>query len=485
MQGDGVNCTKICPPGSCHPTVSCRIDEDDTIYCGDCPIGYTGDGIDNCTLVPQFSKSFGVTFPQGFRNAEKCAVLFSRSHPFNPSVDNVEVGENYENMTDHVDVGKNVAHLDLPTANSRDVTKVTIPLDRPTQVLGIVWERGTSDIFMSFPFPKTSSLRFIGVSVPTSEWVFIYRLTGFVYVVAEHDDTQVHIKPSVECQIKNNGESVSSEQIEHTLSGNTRLEITSHADLTGTEIISNKPVVVYSGHSCGNVPVNVSGCDQLVEQIPPVHSLGREFIVSAFERRSRGDYIKMVAAFNGTTISLYCGGYQVDYQLNALENRFHFMKVSSSCYINATKPILIAQFSVGTPWSEDGGDPSMAILPHVDQFLSAITFLAPEICGISGYNHFVNIYYKGQRGHQHRQKHTAHDISSVVNDITLDGSPIMTDDIFPIVAPNPNAPYFVAKVPINPGVHHISANSGSIAAIIYGANKFEYYSYSVFNSTLG
>ena len=413
--------------------------------------------------------------PSGFRDVEKCVVVFGRSHLLNSSIIIFEVGAALQNMSDHVDIGDDTMHLDLPSAYSKDVTKVTAPLDSSINILGIVWERGTADVFMSYCFPESKSLQFIAVSVPTSEWVLRYRLKGFIYVVAEHDDTRVNINPSVSCDVKYKGRVAPGGLFEFSIAANTRLEITSFDDLTGTEIVSNKPTAVYSGHACGNVPSNVSGCDQLVEQIPPVQSWGAKFIVSTFERNSRGDYIKVVTAYNDTSFSIFCEGYRGDYEMNALQNKFIFLQSSSSCYINATKPILIAQFSVGEPWSEDGGDPSMAIVPHLHQYSKNISFLAPEICGISGYSHFVSVYYTTQNG--------CHDncVMMVASDVLLDGSPIMPDDIVGVTTPDQITGYYVAKIPVNPGIHSISATNGSISVIVYGANTFEYYSYSIFN----
>ena len=50
-------------------------------------------------------------------------------------------------------------------------------------------------------------------------------------------------------------------------------------DLTGYLINSSRPISVYGGHACANVPINISFCDHMVEQIPPISELGQEHIV--------------------------------------------------------------------------------------------------------------------------------------------------------------------------------------------------------------
>ena len=53
------------------------------------------------------------------------------------------------------------------------------------------------------------------------------------------------------------------------------LYISSLDDLTGSRVVSNKPIAFISGHECGTLPNNVLFCDQLVEQIPPTSTWGR------------------------------------------------------------------------------------------------------------------------------------------------------------------------------------------------------------------
>ena len=53
---------------------------------------------------------------------------------------------------------------------------------------------------------------------------------------------------------------------------NNRLQtvyVRSHEDLSGTKVVTDKAVSVFSGHECGHVPWNTGDCDHLIEQIPP------------------------------------------------------------------------------------------------------------------------------------------------------------------------------------------------------------------------
>ncbi len=54
-----------------------------------------------------------------------------------------------------------------------------------------------------------------------------------------------------------------------TLNSMETYQIESDNDLTGTRITSSKPLSVFSGSDCANVPQNIRDCDHLIEQVPP------------------------------------------------------------------------------------------------------------------------------------------------------------------------------------------------------------------------
>ena len=64
-------------------------------------------------------------------------------------------------------------------------------------------------------------------------------------------------------------------------------------DLTGTSIVSNEKVAVFAGHACTNI--NTTACDHLIEQLPPVTSLGRRFLTVPLATRHSGDVFRVVA----------------------------------------------------------------------------------------------------------------------------------------------------------------------------------------------
>ncbi len=73
-------------------------------------------------------------------------------------------------------------------------------------------------------------------------------------------------------------------QQKHSIVWKRIMQIENDNDLTGTRITSSKPLSVFSGSDCANVPQGKGGCDHLVEQVPPtVTWWGSKFFVASLE----------------------------------------------------------------------------------------------------------------------------------------------------------------------------------------------------------
>ena len=75
-------------------------------------------------------------------------------------------------------------------------------------------------------------------------------------------------------------------------------------DISGTRIIANKPISVFSGHECANVVLFIDPCDMLIEQIQPIDTWGTEVVTIPLRTRRGGDIIKIFASQDSTTVSV-------------------------------------------------------------------------------------------------------------------------------------------------------------------------------------
>jgi hypothetical protein len=93
----------------------------------------------------------------------------------------------------------------------------------------------------------------------------------------------------------------------YTLDKGQFLQIEQDAELTGTPIQTTKPVGVWGGNLCMNIPVGYQACDSAHQQLPPVRALGHEY--AAVRPRDRYDgHVetppwRIVGAVDGTVLT--------------------------------------------------------------------------------------------------------------------------------------------------------------------------------------
>ena len=258
---------------------------------------------------------------------------------------------------------------------------------------------GSAGVYLNYPawgYPVNNYV-YYAVSIGTT-YVFTF---SSLLIVSANDNTNVTITSSVTVTlpsdlsptgndtILNAGQSVTIKlQYLETL---LLKPVTALADLTGTKVESNKPVSVYSGHTCGNIPSNVSGCDFVGEQIPPVASWRKEFLVQSYYNRFSGYLLKLIGTENNTSVSMVCDdGYHYSLSLNEGDVLSQTI-TNTSCYINSTKPILVAQFSFG--WASNAlkyGDVAMTIIPPLHHYTNNVTSF-PLISLFSNISDYVNL----------------------------------------------------------------------------------------------
>ena len=209
-----------------------------------------------------------------------------------------------------------------------------------------------------------------------------------VVLVACEDDTEVTITPTETVNLPRDAQDSDSSLIEilagdyHTVTLNqmqTLLLSTMGADLTGTKIVSNKPLTVISGHECGNVPESLNFCEQLAVQVPPTSTWGSEFLLAPFTGRTSGQYYKVVASCNDTTVVYKCGTSNITGTIltNPGQSFLFRTELTDYCYLFTSKPVLVVQMATGGS-VDNLGDPVMAIVPPIPQYVSSASFLSLE-----------------------------------------------------------------------------------------------------------
>ena len=238
------------------------------------------------------------------------------------------------------------------------------------------------------------------------------------------------------------------------------------SDLTGTKIVTDKQVSVFSGHELAKIPWSTCCHNALIEQVPPVTSWGRVFYTMPLATR-RYYIIKIIASHHSTQIDFYCNNFRASYTINEGQYSSRTLSQGEYCVIYSNKPVLVTQLSRGGYDERDYiGDPMMMIIPDVLQFSNRFPVTTIRNPSRSGYRHYINIIVLAQ----YYQPDMIHLISGGRN-VSLN-----TQEWVPIKVGHTTEAY-ATQVTISEGVAEIiHANmDGLMTVTTYGVTTYESY----------
>jgi hypothetical protein len=220
----------------------------------------------------------------------------------------------------------------------------------------------------------------------TNYYVMSYASTRYsgseFAVVATQNTTTITITPTAAGATKPSGTAFT---VLLNIGETYQLANPANADMTGTLVTSDKPVAVFSGHRCADIPSGKGYCDYLVEQLPDVSIWGKTFHTSPFSGRARYT-VRVIAAQNGTTFTTVPAG--LIGTLNA--GQFADVDLTGASEFVSSNPVLLAQFMRG--YADDAaakGDPSMVLVTPAEMGMTDATFGVHGLAGTTG--SFMNI----------------------------------------------------------------------------------------------
>lgn len=126
-------------------------------------------------------------------------------------------------------------------------------------------------------------------------------------IVAAEDDTHVTLTPVADVNAGPGVEPVKAgAQAGYTLKAGEVLQFTQQKELTGSVLLADKPVTVFAGNPCTNVPSTTPYCDHAEQQIPPVQALGSEYLAVTYRPRTdkpEHPPWRLIGAVDGTTLA--------------------------------------------------------------------------------------------------------------------------------------------------------------------------------------
>lgn len=254
--------------------------------------------------------------------------------------------------------------------SSNDEASTLVVMGLVTHLSGV-----TGDTFTVFPIHHYPSYTYFAVSTqfPVNEEDNEEHLS-FIKLVGIEDNTFITITP----QTNESFDCSTGEECSFYIQNlETRL-LYSNLDLTGTKITSNKPVSVFSGHKCAQVPEGYGNCELLIEQIPPILTWGKTFLVGPLLGRTTGEIYKIVSSESNTIINIYCGD-QSKYNVLIREGDSYTISFEDyrSCSVQSDKPVLLMLFAPNEGEEPDGA--FMSIVPPVEQYTNSVVLTLPDI----------------------------------------------------------------------------------------------------------
>lgn len=163
-------------------------------------------------------------------------------------------------------------------------------------------------------------------------------------------------------------------------------QIAHETDLTGTFIESSASIAAFSGNDCNKLE-NMGYCDHLIEQLPPTDSVDSTYIVPP--NANNRDTLIRITSIESSNTTFVIGNVKQSLFINKLN---HFdVRISSNqtCFITSDQPNLVTSFGLAS-LSSTLGDPSMTIVPGLNQYLNFYKIVVP-----SGYDFdYVSIMIK-------------------------------------------------------------------------------------------
>lgn len=302
---------------------------------------------------------------------------------------------------------------------------IHITSNNPIAVYGLNSRWQTTDTYLGLPV-ATLGKEYYAIGYKYSEGL----LSQFA-IIATEDETNITIIPTSTTSKKHPaGEPFNVKLRRGDVYQVTSLSEPKGSDLTGSHIVSDKKIAVFSGHQCAYVPEGVVGCNHLVEQLPPVATWGNNFFVGMLGGRSKYT-IRVVASQNNTKI------YE-NSKLAATINAGEFyenIEVFQNEQITTDHPVMVAQYSQGFLNGDSVGDPMMLLISPIEQYLKASRFATPKT---GQWKHYVNIVVR----------------TSGIATIQLDGKPV-DQTLFSKVG---NGEYSIGQIQVMYGSHKIEAD---------------------------
>lgn len=414
-------------------------------------------------------------------------LFMSSSEPANVVVKFQNITRNIHIVPNTVE--KAVFGREVVQSQSEYITNLSVQItsDVPITIYGINSIRSSSDMFSAIPTMNWGK-EYVIMSYPNDYYKdpqetepSVPRKSQFCIISAE-DNTVVTITPSVTTALgKPAGQPFSI-----TLNkGQTYLvqssDVKNGGDLTCSHIYADKNIGVMSGHVRTAILQNLSPLydtkDHLVEMMTPVNSWGNKFVTIPFifQNKLDGNLFRVTAKNPGTVLNIKQeNGDTLNYVLNGMNNFLELQNINSPAVWTAGGPIQIMQYMKHTGYADNSNyDPSMCLVPPVEQFVQKILVQVPDNAQIIQ----VSNQYEAHKAMIVMEK-------SALSTFRFDDAYLQELTSSIQVTNIPGTDYYWARFPVSTGSHLFICDSGRFSGVLYGYGKNDSYSVIMGSSLL-
>jgi hypothetical protein len=242
-------------------------------------------------------------------------------------------------------------------------------------------------------------------------------------------------------------------------------------DITGTHIVSSKPVALISGHQLVSIPIGElaeqnGSKDEVMEELPPVAEWGTEYYDMPTATRSIcGDLVRVIAGEDDELITATSANQVLTGTLSKAGDFYDFDQVVDPTVFTSkgNKKFLAVQMAYSQGYLGDPGlsDPFSIVLTPRQQFQKKMIFRTPDRSGATGFVHYGTFICRAD---------------SILK-IQLNGKPISAYEYagqLPI--PGTNPPMAARRIKFaNTSTTYVATCGAPFGCYLYGWNQFESY----------
>jgi len=335
-------------------------------------------------------------------------------------------------------------------------TGVLIESSDDVAVFGLNDQKLSPSVFLVYPVQCLGMIYFILTSYPTT-------LKCQFLIATTDDNTNIEITfangPNANSVLFNGTEYSKGETMLLQMHNFETLQIQSTGDLTGTKVVSNKRLAIYSGNIKTNMFGATSNSDNLAIQLPPVDTWGRYFVAVRNPVTGIIGFLKYVSSTNGTNITYHCVSNisifsEETFLLPNAGDSILLQHDHDSCYIWANRPVLVVQVTMTI-------NPSMIAVSPLEQYATEYFFTRPY----------------------HLSNYFQHTLSLVVQfnntvDVLLNGSPLTNNITYSRI---PGTNFVTGSMELNDNYQNLTIASyrKRFWAMLLGYKKYETYAVNV------